>query len=153
MSDLKFHKSCYTARSSGYKYRTLSTNTGSKKKRDSVEDTSFERKIRELNVAIVSRVTKEVNSTNEARESILEKFSRLDAKINAMLEIQQTVAELNNNLENVSLALVSMTEKVNKIEMQISRDTFAQQSQMTTFKLQDVITEEKEDHDSIVTHV
>lgn len=153
MSDLKFHKSCFMARSSGYKYRTLSTNTGNRKKRNSVEDNSFERKFRELNGAILSRVMKEVNNTNKARESMLEKFSKLEEKINAMVEVQKTVTELNGNLENVRIALLDMTDKVYNIEMRNSRDAFTQQSHMTTFRSKEPIVEEKEDRESIVTHI
>lgn len=55
-----FHKTCYTSRSSGYKYRTLGSNTGDKKRRDVQEDNVFDKKFKELKRTIYSKIEKEV---------------------------------------------------------------------------------------------
>lgn len=55
-----FHKNCYTSRSSGYKYRTLGSNTGDKKRRDVQEDNVFDKKFKELKKTIYSKIEKEV---------------------------------------------------------------------------------------------
>lgn len=86
MSEI-FHKSCYTSRSSGYKYRTLSTNTGVRKRRASEEDNTFDKKFRELHREIMSRVDAQVSLTQRARDSIEDKFNKIDMKISSMLEL------------------------------------------------------------------
>lgn len=149
MADLIFPKRCYTARSSGYKYRTLSTNTGERKRRDSKEDNAFGRKFKELSTAILTRVNKEVDETHKARESILEKFANLDAKINSMVENQKTVTELHNNLHAVNFTLVELMEKVDRLEILNYRaDMLSTQSHLTTLKAAESIAEEREDCDA-----
>ncbi|XP_047534910.1 uncharacterized protein LOC125069455 [Vanessa atalanta] len=115
MSEL-FHKSCYTSRSTGYKYRTLSTNTGEKKRRDTKEDSTFDRKFKELKGEISSRIMKEVDEVQRARQSIQDKFEKIDAKINSMLNIQTTITVLKNDLRQAENILVDTIEKVEKIE-------------------------------------
>lgn len=115
MSEI-FHKSCYTSRSTGYKYRTLSTNTGEKKRRDSKEDSTFDRKFKELKREITSRITKEVDESQRARKSIQEKLDKVDKKINGMLDVQNTIAILRKDLRVTENILVDTMEKVEKIE-------------------------------------
>ncbi|KAJ8716020.1 hypothetical protein PYW08_013305 [Mythimna loreyi] len=147
MAELIFPKRCYTARSSGYKYRTLSTNTGERKRRNSKEDNAFERKFKELSKAILTRVNKEVEETHKARESILDKFESLDAKINSMVELQKTVTELHSILQKASFTLVDLMEKVDKLEILSSRaEMLSTQSHMTTLKSRKPIVEENEEY-------
>ncbi|KAJ8713577.1 hypothetical protein PYW07_013947 [Mythimna separata] len=154
MAELIFPKRCYTARSSGYKYRTLSTNTGERKRRSSKEDSAFERKFRELSKAIVSRVTKEMEETHKARESILDKFTNLDAKINAMVELQKTVTDLHDNLHTMSFTLVDLMGKVDRLEILSARaDVASTQSNMTAIKPQKSIAEEEEECDAGVSPI
>ncbi|CAH0694048.1 unnamed protein product [Spodoptera exigua] len=150
-----FHKSCYTRRSSGYKYRTLATNTGDRVKPREVEDNGFEKKFRELRRAITTRVNKEVNRTHKARDSIMNKFEKLDNKINSMIELQNTVALLRNDLRSMGYALQQMTNKVDIIETLTARgEMYSLQSQRQSLRSQaPTIKEEVEDHDSIVTHI
>lgn len=150
MSEI-FHKSCYTSRSSGYKYRTLSTNTGEKKKRDSREDNAFEKKFRELRRAIVGRVNREVHETHRARESLLQKFAKIDAKINSMLELQDTVQTMRKDLQTAGNNLQQMVNKVDALNTHT--EMYSLQSQRPSFRSQAPIMEETEDRDSIVTHV
>lgn len=153
MSEI-FHKSCYTTRSSGYKYRTLSTNTGERKRRDSREDNAFEKKFRELRKAILSRVNKEVSDTQKARETILQKFEKLDAKIDSMVVLQNTVTGMRKDLLSAGYILMEMINKVEKIETINSRtELFSLQSQRASFRSQAPIMEEREDNDSLVTHI
>lgn len=83
-----FHKSCYTTRSSGYKYRTLSTNTGERKRRDSKEDCSVDKVFRDIRRAISTRIDTELEKTGQSREMIFDKFDKIDSKINTMLDLQ-----------------------------------------------------------------
>ncbi|PZC76049.1 hypothetical protein B5X24_HaOG205188 [Helicoverpa armigera] len=154
MSDI-FHSSCYTSRTSGYKYRTLSTNTGDRRSRDSREDSAYERKFRELRKAILTRVNKEVNQTHKARHTILDKFTKLDAKIDSMLELQNTVALLRQDLIAAGNSIMDILSKVDRIEGYNSRsEMMSFQSQMTNLRVQArSIAEEKEEQDSIVTHI
>ncbi|CAG4949954.1 unnamed protein product [Colias eurytheme] len=115
MSDI-FHKSCYTSRSVGYKYRTLSTNTGEKKCKEGKEGNVFDMKFNELKNAITSRINQEVSETRSARNSIQEKFEKIDAKINTMLDLQNTVAVLRKDLQVAEDVLANMVEKVEKLE-------------------------------------
>ncbi|KAJ0178196.1 hypothetical protein K1T71_006019 [Dendrolimus kikuchii] len=116
MSEI-FHKSCYTSRSSGYKYRTLSTNTGDKRKRDCKEDTTFDKKFKELKKEIVSRVDKQVNETRAARELIQEKFNKIDSKINSMLDLKQSVMSLREDLTTAENNLANLINRVYKLEL------------------------------------
>uniref|UniRef100_A0A2A4JHZ2 Uncharacterized protein n=1 Tax=Heliothis virescens TaxID=7102 RepID=A0A2A4JHZ2_HELVI len=151
MSEI-FHSSCYTSRTSGYKYRTLSTNTGDRKTRDSRDDSAYERKFRELRKAILSRVDKEVNRTHKARQTIMDKFTKLDAKIDSMLELQNTVSVFRQDLLAVGNTIVDILDKVERLESFNSRsESF--QSQITNLRFRAPIAEEKEDQDSIVTHI
>ncbi|XP_045766611.1 uncharacterized protein LOC123868222 [Maniola jurtina] len=115
MSEI-FHKSCYTTRTTGYKYRTLSTNTGEKTRRDSKEDTTFDRKFTELQREITSRIGKEVNDTQRARQSIQDKLEKIETKINTMLDVQNTIQSLRQDLRTAENTLVDIMEKVEKIE-------------------------------------
>lgn len=112
-----FHKSCYTSRSSGYKYRTLSTNTGDRKRRDSKEENAFDWNLRELKRAILSRIDKELEQTQHAREAIKLRFFKVDAKVNSMLELQKTVVGLRKDLCSIENRLAVMVEKVDKLDM------------------------------------
>lgn len=109
------------ARSTGYKYRTLSTNTGEKKRRDSVEDNTFDRKIKELRNVMHSKIQNEVDQMGDARDAIHEKFKKIDSKIDSMIELQSTVLGLRDNLRHAEAALVLMLEKVNKIEISVGQ--------------------------------
>ena len=150
---MAFHKSCYTARSSGYKYRTLSTNTGDPK-RDHEFESPFDRKFREFRKAIVSRVNKEVNKTHRARANSLEKFTILNDKINSMIELQTAVTDLNKILQSVSFTLVDLMDKVDKIETINSHaDVLSQQSRMITLRSRGPIDEGVEKNESEVTHI
>lgn len=111
-----FHKSCYTSRSTGYKYRTLSTNTGEKKRRDSSIDTPLTKKFKELKGEITSRIMKEVDESQRARKSIREKFEKIDKKINSMLDVQNTITILRKDLRVSENILVDTMEKIEKIE-------------------------------------
>ncbi|CAF4756459.1 unnamed protein product [Pieris macdunnoughi] len=93
MSDI-FHKSCYTTRTTGYKYRTLSTNTGEKASKENKETNVFDRKFKELKNAITSRINKEVDDTQTARIKIDEKFDKVNSKINTMLDLKDTITML-----------------------------------------------------------
>ncbi|CAH2217201.1 jg2783 [Pararge aegeria aegeria] len=111
-----FHKSCYTTRSTGYKYRTLSTNTGEKKRRNFKEDTTFDKKFTELQREITSRIVKEVDDTQRARQTIQDKFEIVESKINTMLDVQNTIQSLRQNLRTAENTLVDIIQKVEKIE-------------------------------------
>ncbi|VVD03216.1 unnamed protein product [Leptidea sinapis] len=111
-----FHKSCYTSRCAGYKYRTLSTNTGDKTSRDSKEDNIFDRKFKELRTAITSRINKQVTDTKSARESIKVKIDKIDAKITSMLELKEAVAMLKKDLQSAEIALETMVDTVERLE-------------------------------------
>lgn len=115
-----FHKSCYTSRSSGYKYRTLSTSTGKKDKRDSLDGNTFERNFKHLKREISTRIDDQLNQTRKARESIQEKLVKLDCKINSILELQTTIECMRKDLQSAEFALVDIMEKVNKLEMSVS---------------------------------
>lgn len=115
MSDI-FHKSCYTSRSTGYKYRTLSTNTGDKASKENKETNVLDRKFKELKNAIIMRINKEVDDTQSARFRIEEKFNKVDAKINSMLELQNTVTMLRKDLQLAEDVLCSMVERLENLE-------------------------------------
>ncbi|XP_050351652.1 uncharacterized protein LOC126774259 [Nymphalis io] len=144
MSEL-FHKSCYTSRSTGYKYRTLSTNTGEKKRRESKEDSTFDRKFKELKGEIGSRIMKEVDEVQRARQSIQDKFEKIDAKINSMLNIQTTITLLRNDLRQAENILVDTIEKVEKMEGIIGEsEASSLQSRSSYCKPQQSIVTKKE---------
>ncbi|CAH2091015.1 unnamed protein product [Euphydryas editha] len=111
-----FHKSCYTSRTTGYKYRTLSTNTGEKKRRDSNTDSPLTKKFKELKGEITSRIIKEVDESQRARKSIRDKFEKIDTKINSMLDVQNTITILRKDLLASENILVDTMEKIEKIE-------------------------------------
>lgn len=148
-----FHKSCYTSRSSGYKYRTLSTNTGERKRRDSKEDSTFDRKFKELQRDISVRIEKQLSQTQRARDTIKEKFEKIDAKINSMIELQTTVASLRQNLQVVENSIVDMAQKVEKIEALTSNsEACTLQSQKSSFRSEEPIFESDEVR-SIATNI
>ncbi|KAF9786595.1 hypothetical protein SFRURICE_016318 [Spodoptera frugiperda] len=149
MSEI-FHK-----RYSGYKYRTLSTNTGERAKRLEREETPVERKFRELRRAITTRVNKEVDDTHKAREAILNKFEKLDNKITSMIELQNTVALLRKDLRSVGYAVQQVGKKVGNIEaLNYRAEMYSLHSQRLSLRSQaPAIKEETEDRDSIVTHI
>lgn len=115
MSDI-FHKSCYTSRSSGYKYRTLATNTGERKRRDSTEDTAFERKFKELNRRVMTRIDKQLNRSQTTRDMIQNRLEKLNTKIDSMLELQNNVASLRKDLVVVENTLTDLTERVSRLD-------------------------------------
>ncbi|CAH4007014.1 unnamed protein product [Pieris brassicae] len=115
MSDI-FHKSCYTTRTTGYKYRTLSTNTGEKPSKENKETNVFDRKFKELKNAITSRINKEVHDTQTARINIDEKFDKVNSKINTMLDLKDTITMLRKDLQTAEDVLCNMVERVEKLE-------------------------------------
>lgn len=131
MSDI-FHKSCYTSRSAGYKYRTLSTNTGEKQL--CKQDVRCERKFKELKKEINSRIDKEVDESQKARKVILEKFEVIDKIINGILDVQNTISNLRKDLRNSENILVDTLEKVEKIESTIGNsESCSMQSRKSSF--------------------
>lgn len=116
---MNFHKSCYTSRSAGYKYRTLSTNTGERKRRHSKEESTFDRKFKDLKNEISSRILNEVIKSQDARRSIQERFDKVDAKINSMVDVQNSIIEMRKNLQLVENQLMEITEKVDLMEKQV----------------------------------
>lgn len=146
MSEI-FHKSCYTSRSSGYKYRTLSTNTGERKRRDSKEDSTFDRKFKELQREISTRIEKQLNQAQKARDTIKEKYEKIDAKINSMLELQTTVTSLRKNLTVIENTMADVALKVEKIdEFTANSDTCTLRSRKSSFRAQSPIFESDEIH-------
>ncbi|KAI8426135.1 hypothetical protein MSG28_005087 [Choristoneura fumiferana] len=111
-----FHKSCYTTRSSGYKYRTLSTNTGERKRRDSKEDCSVDKVFRDIRRAISTKIDTELEKTGHSRELIFEKFEKIDSKINTMLDLQDNILAMRQTLTLAENSLIDMIQKVQKIE-------------------------------------
>ncbi|CAK1544996.1 unnamed protein product [Leptosia nina] len=134
MSDI-FHKSCYTSRSPGYKYRTLSTNTGEKSSKDSKEETNvFDKKFKELKNAITSRINKEVEETQTARNIIQTKFEKVDNKINSMLDLQNTVMVLRKDLQVAEDVLITMVDRVDRLDMIVGdSDACSFQSRKNSF--------------------
>lgn len=145
-----FHKSCYTARSTGYKYRTLSTNTGERKRRDCIENNRFEAKFKELSKAINRRIDKEVEEIHKSRDSINEKFDKISAKIDSILDLQNTVASLQNDLVTASSKMLLISEKINKIDALSAANSF---QSTRSFRSQEPIMETIEECSSIVTHI
>ncbi|XP_028167820.1 uncharacterized protein LOC114358137 [Ostrinia furnacalis] len=140
-----FHKSCYTSRSSGYKYRTLSTNTGERKRRDSKEDSTFDRKFKELQKDISSRIENQIEHAQGARDHIREKFEKIDAKIDSMLELQNTVTSLRKNLHVVENSIAEMAQKIEKIDtLTMGSDACTLQSRKSSFRSQAPIFERDE---------
>lgn len=144
MSEI-FHKSCYTSRSTGYKYRTLSTNTGERKRRDTHEDNTFDKQFKELEKEITSRIDAQVNLTQKARESIENKFNTIDTKINSILELQNTVTSLRQNLQVAESSLAEMLFKVDRIEAVVAgNEAYSLKSKKSSFRSSQPILEEKE---------
>lgn len=114
MSDI-FHRTCYT-RCAGYKYRTLATNTGEKKRRDSKDDNTFERKFRDLKKEITSRIDTEVNKSQVARQRMRTKLELINAKVDTMLELQSTVTSLAADLHVAESNLADMMLKVEQLD-------------------------------------
>ncbi|CAG9793953.1 unnamed protein product [Diatraea saccharalis] len=139
-----FHKSCYTARSSGYKYRTLSTNTGEKKRRDSREDSTFDRKFKELQNEIACRIDKQVKHTQKARGMILEKFEKIDSKINLMMELKDTVTILRKNINTAEDALSDIVQKIERLDANTGSDAYTLHSRKSSFRSQAPILEKDE---------
>lgn len=152
MSEI-FHKSCYTSRSSGYKYRTLSTNTGVRKRRASEEDNTFDKKFRELHREIMSRVDAQVSLTQRARDSIEDKFNKIDMKISSMLELQKTVASLRNSLQAAESSLTDVMYKVDKMETMAADSEYSINSKKSSFRSTIPIAEEKEIFESDITQL
>ncbi|KAL0871813.1 hypothetical protein ABMA27_004295 [Loxostege sticticalis] len=140
-----FHKSCYTSRSSGYKYRTLSTNTGEKKRRDSKEDSTFDKKFNELQRAISSRIDDQIDKSQSARDNIREKFEKINAKIDSMLELQDTVTSLRKNLQVVENTIAEMAQRIEKIDaVTLGSEACTLQSRKSSFRSQAPIFESDE---------
>lgn len=152
MSEI-FHKNCYTSRTSGYKYRTLSTNTGDKRKRDTKDDNTFDRKLRELKKEIISRIDNQVNQAHGARERIQEKFTKVDSKIDSMLDLKNTVLALRGDLTTAENRLVDLFRRVYNLEL-VANDIEVGSLQSRSFKSStSPILEEKEIFSSTLTHL
>ncbi|XP_059053859.1 uncharacterized protein LOC131848118 [Achroia grisella] len=119
MSDV-FHKSCYTSRSTRYKYRSLSTNTGGHKRRDSKEESTFDIKIKELKREITSKILSEVDMMQKARECMNIKFENVDEKINSMVDLQNTVKCLRKDLQNAETTLAGIVMKIERLNMLVA---------------------------------
>lgn len=154
MSEI-FHKSCYTVRSTGYKYRTLSTNTGDKKRRDSVEDCTFDTKLKELKWAMNTKIQNEVDKMADARDSIRDKFLKIDTKIDSLINLQKTVLGLRDDLNQAESTLVEMLEKINKLEVSVDRsEPCSLRSRKSSYRSQQpTIFEEKELCHTNITHI
>lgn len=140
-----FHKSCYTSRSTGYKYRTLSTNTGERKRRDSNKDSSFDIKFKELEQEISSRIDTQVKLAQEAREISKDKFNKIEAKINSIIYLQETVTDLRQNLLIASCSLTPMLERLNTIEAAVTEsETYTLDSKKSSIRFTDLTFEENE---------
>ncbi|KOB74307.1 O-acyltransferase [Operophtera brumata] len=141
-----FHKSCYTSRSSGYKYRTLSTNTGEHSRfRSCHEGKTMDMKFKELELEINSRVEKHVKHAQKAREITHDKLNKIDAKINSVLDFFNTVTILRQSLLTAASSLASMGEKVSKIEAVLNEtETSGISSKKSSFRFPGPIFEEKE---------
>lgn len=71
-----------------------------------------------------------------------------------MLELQNTVALLRQDLIAAGNSIMDILSKVDRIEGYNSRsEMMSFQSQMTNLRVQAPIVEEKEEQDSIVTHI
>ncbi|KAG6444778.1 hypothetical protein O3G_MSEX003561 [Manduca sexta] len=149
-----FHKSCYTARSTGYKYRTLSTNTGDKKRRDSIEDNSFDKKLKELKHEITSRIDKELDQAQKARSFINEKLEKIEAKINSMVELQNSVATMRQDLHVAESTLTELVDRIGKLDIATyDSELYCLQSQRELFLSQSPILEEKGVFAPNITHI
>lgn len=141
----RFNKNCYTSRSSGYKYRTLSTNTGERKRRDSKEDSTFDRKFKELKREITSRISNQVDEMQRTRESIKDKFDKIHSKIDSMIELQNTVLVLRDDLHVAESTLTGLIEKVDKLEaVTAGGEAYSLRSRKSSFRSTAPILEEKE---------
>lgn len=154
MSEI-FHKNCYTTRSAGYKYRTLSTNTTSKfgdllkVKEDGKHVSIWDKKISELRKAILAKVCKEASNAEEIRDNMNKKFEKIDAKVDSMLELQNTVLSLRKDLIAAGAAMVELFDKVDKMEAISAANSF--QSRNTFQTLKSVL--EERDEVSIATYL
>ncbi|CAB3220089.1 unnamed protein product [Arctia plantaginis] len=150
-----FHKNFYTTRSAGYKYRTLSTNTQSKFgdllkiKEDGKHVSIWDKKISELRKAILAKVCKEASIAEEVRDNMSKKFEKIDAKVDSMLELQNTVLSLRKDLSAVGTTLVELVDKVNKMDAISAANSF--QSRKTYRTLRSVL--EEQDEVSIATYL
>ncbi|KAG6444779.1 hypothetical protein O3G_MSEX003561 [Manduca sexta] len=126
-----FHKSCYTARSTGYKYRTLSTNTGDKKRRDSIEDNSFDKKLKELKHEITSRIDKELDQAQK-----------------------NSVATMRQDLHVAESTLTELVDRIGKLDIATyDSELYCLQSQRELFLSQSPILEEKGVFAPNITHI
>ncbi|KAJ2943704.1 hypothetical protein O0L34_g16815 [Tuta absoluta] len=120
-----FHKSVYSARSTGYKYRTLATNTGDKKRRDELEDDIFEKRVQDLKESINSRIDQQFEVMRNSRQQLLEKMMKVDEKIDQMLQVQETVKTLRKELTAAEGTLADLQDRVDKL------DIFSESSETT----------------------
>ncbi|KAI5637108.1 hypothetical protein NE865_10158 [Phthorimaea operculella] len=117
MNSMVFHKSVYTARSTGYKYRTLATNTGEKKRRDELEDIIFDTRFQDLKEMITSKIDQQLEVTRRSRQQLLDKMMKVDAKIDQMLEFQETVKSLRKDLTAAENTLADLLDRVEKLDI------------------------------------
>ncbi|XP_013190467.2 uncharacterized protein LOC106134871 [Amyelois transitella] len=152
MSDV-FHKICYTSRSSGYKYRTLSTNTGKRRRRDTKDESTFDRKFRELKNEIVTRIDDELDLTQEARDHIDAKFEKVQGKIESMLELQEVMVGLKNDLRVAENNLANLILRVDKLDAATGGEEYSLHSRRSFFQPKTPMMEIIETNDSITTHI
>ncbi|XP_028029437.1 uncharacterized protein LOC114242467 [Bombyx mandarina] len=138
-----FHKACYTSRIP--KCRTLSTNTDHNKQ--NTDEDTYDRKIEELKLEVSEKIDKEIDRAKTSRQSILEKFNKIDSKIDSMLEIQDKVTALRKDLHTAEYTLSELTAKIAKIELaSSSSDGFSLHSKNMSFRSKEPIIEELEYH-------
>lgn len=115
MSDFS-HRRCYISRSAGYKYRTFSTNTGVDMKRREDENTIIDSKFYELKRDICSRIENELRNAEKARQTIVEKYNKIDNKIDSLIEVQNVMTSLRSNIRVAQSSLDLLLERINNLE-------------------------------------
>lgn len=116
----RFHRTCYTRRSQGYKYRTLATNTNITYKhsfpRDEDDMPVLDRKFAELHRAVNSKIDIQLDRTRRARLALMDKFDDIDKKIDSMLDLKQQLSDMQKELTVSQNTMIRVAEKLNEFD-------------------------------------
>lgn len=116
----RFHRTCYTRRTQGYKYRTLATNTNITYKHSFPKDENdlpvLDRKFAELHRAVNSKIDLHLDRTKRARLALMEKFDVIDKKIDSILDLKNQLGDMQKVLTASENTMIRVAEKLNELD-------------------------------------